>query len=44
LLPPEVELRGGGVATEGNVYVNGRPVCDDFWDLSDAVVVCRMLG
>jgi hypothetical protein len=44
LLPPKVELRGGSVANEGNVFVNDQQVCDDFWDLSDAVVACRMLG
>ena len=39
-----VDLRGGNVPTEGNVFVDGQPVCDDSWDLSDAVVTCRMLG
>ena len=38
-----VELRGGS-SSEGNVFVNGEPVCDDQWDRRDASVVCRMLG
>ena len=29
---------------EGNVYVNGKAVCHQRWDLEDARVVCRMLG
>ena len=28
----------------GDVLVNGRPICDDFWDNRDAKTVCRMLG
>ena len=39
-----IQLRGGGVVSEGNVFVDGKPVCDGSWDLSDAVVTCRMLG
>ena len=39
-----IELRGGKAPTEGNVFIGGNPVCDDSWDLSDAVVTCRMLG
>merc|ERR1711892_405105 len=40
----KVELRGGTSSKEGNVFVNGKPVCDDMWDKDDAPVVCRMLG
>ena len=43
LLPPEVELRGGQNNLEGNLFINNKPVCDDFWDFSDANVACRML-
>merc|ERR1719315_313692 len=41
--PTSLELRGGNTM-QGNVYVNGKPVCDDYWNLDDAKVVCRMLG
>ena len=39
-----IELKGGSNSQEGNLFVNGRPVCDDMWDDDDATVVCRMLG
>ena len=39
-----VELRGGSLPSEGNVYVNGAPVCDLGWGKEEAAVVCRMLG
>ena len=35
---------GGSHPGEGNVIINGRPVCDDLWDKRDADVVCRMIG
>eukprot|EP00092_Neocalanus_flemingeri_P022207 GFUD01024086.1.p1 GENE.GFUD01024086.1~~GFUD01024086.1.p1 ORF type:complete len:542 (+),score=142.04 GFUD01024086.1:505-2130(+) len=33
-----------GVAREGNVYIDGQPVCDDGWDKNAARVACRELG
>ena len=38
-----LRLYGGSGPHEGNVYVNGKPVCDDLWDHSDARVACRWL-
>jgi len=29
---------------EGNVWLNGKPVCDHGWDEANAMVVCRGLG
>ena len=40
----KIELRGGSSPAEGNVFMNGKPVCDDMWDKNDATVACRMLG
>ena len=37
-------LVGGSTQAEGNVLINGEPVCDDSWDELDANVICRMLG
>jgi len=42
--PSQVTLVGGSHPGEGNVIINGRPVCDDLWDKRDADVVCRMIG
>ena len=41
---PAIELRGGRNESEGNIFVNGRPICDDEWDIVDATVACKMLG
>merc|ERR1712180_539575 len=39
-----ISLKGGSRPGEGNVFVNGEPVCDDGWEDVDARVACRMLG
>ena len=39
-----IELRGGSNSNEGNLFIYNLPVCDDYWDLRDAYVACRMLG
>lgn len=37
-------LDGGTVSNEGNVYVEGSPVCDDSWTEAEAEVVCKQLN
>ena len=35
---------GGNTSTQGNVYLDGAPVCDYSWSWKDAQVACRSLG
>ena len=37
----ELTLVGGSGSHEGNIFVGGLPVCDDFHDHENAIVVCR---
>ncbi|XP_066928619.1 uncharacterized protein [Clytia hemisphaerica] len=39
-----IKLVGGDSKYEGNVYLMGKPVCDDVWSDDEAKVVCRSLG
>ena len=39
-----LSLVGGSGSHEGNVHVNGMPVCSSWWDLPDAWVACRQAG
>ena len=50
--PPDLQAAGcaegiclmGGTGSEGNVYVDGTPVCDDGWSEAEADVVCKQLN
>ena len=43
--PSSIRLEGGRAGGhEGNIMVNGRPVCDDDFTLINAHVACRQLG
>ena len=37
----EVRLVGGSGSHEGNIFVGGKPVCDDGHSSENALVVCR---
>ena len=41
---PVLGLIGGAKDSEGNVFIDGKPVCDKNWDLNDAEVVCKQFG
>eukprot|EP00397_Hematodinium_sp_SG-2012_P052514 GEMP01062115.1.p1 GENE.GEMP01062115.1~~GEMP01062115.1.p1 ORF type:complete len:372 (+),score=40.39 GEMP01062115.1:199-1314(+) len=41
---PGLVLIGSNSKSEGNVYVDDLPVCDDNWNNNAALVVCKMLG
>ena len=43
-MPGTLSLVGGSGAHEGNVHVNGMPVCHYSWDLPDAWVTCKQAG
>ena len=42
--PATIRLEGGRFPHEGNIMVNGQPVCDDDFTLVNADVACKQLG
>jgi len=43
-IPICLEGSSGATNSSGNVYVKGKPICDDHWSITDADIVCRQLG
>ena len=43
-LAVSIKLIGGESEEQGNVYVDGKPVCDDGWNINAGQVACRQLG
>ena len=39
-----IRLLGGEGEQQGNVYVSGKPVCDDGWNINAGKVACRQSG
>ena len=42
--PSNIRLEGGRFPHEGNIMVDGQPVCDDGFTLINADVACKELG
>ena len=40
----ELTLVGGSGPHEGNIHVDGLPVCDDHHNANNALVICRFVG
>ena len=46
IIGKKLSLVGGSASNEGNVYIDGAPLCHKYgnWDWEEAQVVCRHLG